>query len=187
MRVCVISDTHRHRHELLTAVKLVQPVDAIWHLGDEVSDARWLALRVDWPVLSVAGNWDVGVKDAPLMRMENLGFAKVLLVHGHALRVKEGLDGLYAATLEFGADAVCFGHTHAPMGTVVGGRLMVNPGSLAEPRGQRERTFVLLETVASGDSGTAYLRATHLTLHGTVQSQVSLVLDGRRMEREEPQ
>ncbi len=69
MRLCVVSDTHRHRHELLQAVKAVQPLTAVLHAGDETSDVKWLKERVDWPVLAVAGNWDRSTIDYPAERI----------------------------------------------------------------------------------------------------------------------
>jgi uncharacterized protein len=166
MRLCVVSDSHRHRHELLRAVKGLQPLDAILHAGDETSDAEWLMDRVDWPIYAVAGNWDTVTPVFPLERVINCGVT-LLLTHGHKQKVKEGLSSLEARAGEIGAEVVVFGHTHNASITVLGGRLFLNPGSLASPRGRRERTCALLEIVDT-DSSLIEVRAAHITVHGDI-------------------
>ncbi|MCL6593194.1 MAG: metallophosphoesterase [Alicyclobacillus sp.] len=166
MRLCLVSDTHRHRHELLTAVKSVQPLDAILHAGDETSDVEWLASRVDWPVFAVAGNWDAPSPQYPLERVLTEFGPPLLLTHGHMLHVKEGLHGLAERAQAVGARIVVYGHTHIAMAAAENGLVFVNPGSLATPRGGRQRTFALLE-VAERTADTAYeVRVTHLTATG---------------------
>ncbi|MCF8563518.1 metallophosphoesterase [Alicyclobacillus tolerans] len=144
MRLCIVSDTHRRRHELLASVKTVQPIDAILHAGDETSDASWLSERVDWPVLGVAGNWDKASERYPVERIIDRYGPRILLTHGHLLRVKDNLAGLSEKAAAHQADIVIYGHTHIAAVTAESGKLFLNPGSLAEPRGRRERTFALL-------------------------------------------
>ncbi|MDQ0188280.1 metallophosphoesterase [Alicyclobacillus cycloheptanicus] len=164
MRLCLVSDTHRFRHELLMAVKAAQPVDAVIHAGDETADAAWLAERVRWPVLGVAGNWDSASDHFPEERVLT-SFGPVLLVtHGHRDRVKGGLADLRARADRTGAQIVVFGHTHRAMAVFEDGVLFVNPGSLSSPRGRRERTFALLEITANP---TGYdVRVSHWTVTG---------------------
>ncbi|MCL6516587.1 metallophosphoesterase family protein [Alicyclobacillus sp.] len=166
MRLCLVSDTHRHRHELLTAVKSAQPLDAILHAGDETSDVQWLAERVDWPILAVSGNWDQPTPAFPLERVIADFGPVIYLTHGHHLRVKEGLAGLVARAQACAAQVAVFGHTHMAMASVQNGCLLVNPGSLSIPRGRRERTFALLE-VEPATSGQGFdVRVSHWTAAG---------------------
>ncbi len=167
MRICLVSDSHRHRHELLRAVKTLQPLDGILHAGDETSDAAWLMERVNWPVYAVAGNWDAVTSAFPLERILDCGL-KVLLTHGHKLRVKEGLTQLQQHAHEVDAKVVIYGHTHKAQTVVYNGRLYVNPGSLASPRGGRERTCALLEIECLRDEGYYQVRASHVTVQGDI-------------------
>ncbi|WP_051662840.1 metallophosphoesterase family protein [Alicyclobacillus macrosporangiidus] len=166
MRLCVVSDTHRHRHELLTAVKSAQPLDAILHAGDETSDVEWLAERVDWPIYAVSGNWDRPTPTYPLERVITDFGPPVYLTHGHHLRVKEGLGGLVARAQACGAQVAVFGHTHIALAAMHSGCLLLNPGSLSTPRGRRERTFALLELEPSTGRQGYDLRVSHWTAAG---------------------
>lgn len=144
MRICAVSDTHRYRHELLTAVKSAQPLSAILHAGDETSDTQWLSERVNWPIYGVAGNWDTPSEKFPAERILDFGLC-ILLVHGHRQRVKENLAHLVHRAKEVNADMVVYGHSHVASATKSDGVLLINPGSLASPRGRRERTFAMID------------------------------------------
>ncbi len=144
MRFCLVSDTHRYRHELLMAVKNTQPATAVLHAGDEASDARWLMERGNWPVYGVAGNWDTPSDLFPTERILNFGL-QIFLVHGHRQRVKEGISLLVERAKDVHADIVIYGHSHVASVMMSDGILLVNPGSLAAPRGRRERTFAMME------------------------------------------
>jgi uncharacterized protein len=166
MRLCIASDTHRHRHELLQAVKSTQPLTAVLHAGDETSDAFWLKERIDWPVWGVAGNWDAPTDEFPMDRQFRQFGPSIYLVHGHHYSVKNGLQRLAARAGAIGAQIVIFGHTHTALTAVESGILYVNPGSLAQPRGRTERTYAILD-IESAANGTGYeVRASHLTLQG---------------------
>lgn len=171
MRLCVVSDTHRHRHELLTVVKSLQPLDAILHAGDESSDADWLAQRVDWPIYAVAGNWDPVSDDYPVSRVLDVGL-KVWMTHGHKFRVKEGLGSLQQQAEVLEANIVIFGHTHHAMAALWNGRLFVNPGSLASPRGRRERTCAVLEIERDVGALRYQVRASLMTIQGEITHTV---------------
>ncbi len=171
VRLCVVSDTHRHRHELLTAVKSLQPLDAILHAGDETSDAEWLAARVDWPIYSVAGNWDMVTEKYPLERVFNSG-PRIFLTHGHMLKVKEGLELLRQRAQEWDAQITVYGHTHQAISIWNGGMLFINPGSLSEPRGRRERTCALLEIFDNSKTISWDVSVSHVTIHGHIAGSV---------------
>lgn len=172
MRLCVVSDSHRHRHELLTAVKNLQPIDAILHAGDETSDAMWLRERVDWPIYSVSGNWDVVSDISPLEQTLEFAGLRVYLTHGHKYRVKEGIALLSQKAEEQNAQLVVFGHTHKSMADFLDGRIYVNPGSLASPRGRRERTCALIEIQPAEELQYRQVRVSHMTVQGEITNVV---------------
>ncbi|CAM3802197.1 metallophosphoesterase family protein [Alicyclobacillus pomorum] len=170
MRLCIVSDTHRYRHELLSAVKSVPKIDAILHAGDEIEDVRWLAQRVDWPIYAVAGNWDSGSRDFPHDLTIDAFGPRIFLTHGHRWRVKEGMKALTERAKAVGANIVVFGHTHTAVVLMSDGILFVNPGSLAAPRGRRERTFAVLD-IAPANAPDAYnVKVSHYTSQGELTS-----------------
>ncbi|GMA52327.1 phosphoesterase [Alicyclobacillus contaminans] len=166
-RLCIVSDSHRQRHELLSAVKSVPRLTAILHAGDEVEDARWLAQRVDWPIYAVAGNWDVATEEFPQERIIDGFGPRIFLTHGHRWKVKEGIQHIAHRANECQADIVVFGHTHTAVSVLMDGLLIVNPGSLAAPRGRRERTFAVLDIErGNGDKEAYTVKVAFYTRHG---------------------
>jgi putative phosphoesterase len=170
MRLCLVSDSHRYRHELLSAAKSVPRIDAILHAGDEVEDVRWLQQKVDWPIYAVAGNWDTPSAEFPQERVITEFGPTILLTHGHQWKVKEGISALAKHALEVGATIVVFGHTHTAMTAMSDGVLFVNPGSLAAPRGRRERTFAVMEIEPMGEDAGYDVRVSHYTAKGELTS-----------------
>ena len=135
MRILVISDSHRRR-SALEAVEMVcrssNAPDLVIHLGDYIGDARYIRERISQPVIVVPGNCDWS--DEPEERVENLGGAVVLLLHGHTRGVKLSLMSLACLAQEKGVKAALFGHTHAPFLGYEYGILLVNPGALKDEK-----------------------------------------------------
>jgi hypothetical protein len=59
---------------------------------------------------------------------------KILLVHGHSLKVKRGKNLLYSVANSFKVDYCVFGHTHKQEIEDIRGIIFVNPGSLLDGR-----------------------------------------------------
>lgn len=106
--------------------------DMVIHLGDHIGDARYLRQKISQPVLAVPGNCDWS--DEPAERIENLGGAAVLLLHGHTRGVKQSLMSLACLAQERGVKAALFGHTHAPYMAYEYGVLLINPGALKDEK-----------------------------------------------------
>ena len=156
MQVLVISDSHGDSaivRQLLEKYK--HRVQTVVHLGDNVKDL--LQFDADYPAINfvvVAGNCDY-YAHVPKDRMLTLGGRRVLLLHGHTLDVKSGLDRLMFYAQEKGADACLFGHSHMPFmhrrepvfsyeDEKPPGCLFMNPGSVSEPRGGSKAGYGLL-------------------------------------------
>ncbi len=107
--------------------------DAVFHLGDLCSDARWLERRLDMPLISVAGNCDY-YSDQARMARASYGVHRVIAVHGHMQDVKYGYERLSYYAEENNATVALFGHTHRAFAGFVGGVLLVNPGALMDGR-----------------------------------------------------
>ena len=130
-RLLIISDSHGNKKGIIRALEAAGDIDAVVHLGDLDRDTACLRGRVR--VYSVRGNCDMGsVKKEE--RLVTFGGRRILMVHGHKQRVKQGLLrlGLYAQ--EKNADAVLYGHTHIPKEVFSGEVLLYNPGALSGMR-----------------------------------------------------
>ena len=135
MRILVISDSHGRRSTLEDVVSICSKSDApdmIVHLGDNISDARYLRQRVQQSVLAVPGNCDWSDEQAECV--VNLGGVNVLICHGHTLHVKQTLLSLSCRAQEKGVRAALFGHTHTQYSAYEYGVLLVNPGALKDEK-----------------------------------------------------
>ena len=134
MKIIVVSDSHCERGMLLSLAEEITvrgDIDAIIHLGDVESDAKWLHERLNKPVYSVPGNCDFNLHD-PAERVITLEGVDMLLCHGHTLRVKYTLDSLVYRAEELGVKLALFGHTHLRCLRYEGRALLLNPGALAD-------------------------------------------------------
>jgi putative phosphoesterase len=126
--VGLISDTHgmlrAQVHESLAGVTL------ILHAGDVGGDAILDQLSLIAPVIAVFGNTDA--PGDPRLLPEavcQIGGLSIHVSHGHELGspTPAGLLARYPESV------LVFGHTHRPLATTEGDRLVVNPGA-AGPR-----------------------------------------------------
>ncbi|MGL5633728.1 MAG: metallophosphoesterase [Sarcina sp.] len=134
MEIIVVSDTHNNfkaLREILDAAKL--GAKHIFHLGDNIADARYLAEHFDGEVHMVKGNCDYH-DDGELEKVVDIEGKKFFLTHGDRYGVNYGLDKLYYRGLELGADCILYGHTHRKINLKEGDTYIVNPGSLPLPR-----------------------------------------------------
>ena len=135
VKLGIVSDSHDREIWLEKYALIVkrEKYDAVFHLGDHDSDARWLERRVDCPVMYVAGNCDMFSKSPRQIRASYEGHG-ILAVHGHLQDVKYGLDRLSYLAEDQGADIALFGPTHAAYVGWLGRVLLVNPGALMNGR-----------------------------------------------------
>ncbi len=135
IRLGVISDSHDRTVWLEKYADKCrgERYDAVFHLGDHDSDARWLERHVDCPVLFVAGNCDMFSKTPREVQASWEGH-RILAVHGHMQDVKYGLERLSYCAEERGADIALFGHTHEPYVGWLGPVMLMNPGALMNGR-----------------------------------------------------
>lgn len=149
MRFLVISDTHGAiRDAAFIIEKWHTHIDGVWHLGDHASDldklAKHYAQSFSLAFSSVRGNCDFSCP-APYSRQFTIEDCHVFMCHGHQYRINFSLDYLREQAREQKADVVLFGHTHVPLYEKENGLLLLNPGSLTQPRGGSKKSFALLE------------------------------------------
>ncbi len=131
-RALVVSDTHRNNASLRQIAANFSDVDYLFHLGDNVEDAVYLADSMRGvTVLNVKGNCDF-MSDAPEFEEISVMGNKIVLTHGHTLKVKYSYDRALYYAQQHEAKAILFGHTHTAYTENAGGVWLVNPGSAGE-------------------------------------------------------
>lgn len=160
MKILVVSDTHGDAGNLDFVARILGPsLDLIIHLGDGVADLERLAPERlgSTPRVLVKGNMD-GNPRLPPSRVFSARRHLIYLSHGHAALASGSLLPLILAARDARASVGLFGHTHIPQRLQEDGLLLLNPGSLARPRGGWGPTFAVL-TVPDDEGG--QIEATH--------------------------
>lgn len=133
-----VSDTHGtddHRLEGHT-LQAVRAADRVVHAGDFYREAVLAAFeRENESIHAVVGNNDDTALRDRLPESRVVGYEGVTFAVRH--RSRSGTTGLAMFGRERDADAVIFGHSHRPTVERASGVTLVNPGSHAQPRGNR--------------------------------------------------
>lgn len=146
MKLLIMSDTHSDTKTMEQVMERRQKeVDAIIHCGDSELTASYF----DDHLHVVRGNCDMD-DSFPLEEVFSVQNTKVLVAHGHKYNVKSTLMPLFYRAQEVQASLVCFGHSHLLGAEMREGILFINPGSLLQPRGRKEKSYAIAEN--SGDS-----------------------------------
>ena len=137
MLVLVVSDSHGRHDNLEIAIERVKP-DLVYHLGDGGGFQNLIQRMAGCPLEIVRGNCDF---DATLPNdiVTELGNHKILLTHGHRYDVRFHRYGLIEAAQENGCDMVIYGHTHCPELITDEDVIIMNPGSISQPRQEGHR------------------------------------------------
>jgi putative phosphoesterase len=138
MKVLVVSDSHGNGKLLKQIVDQVK-ADHVIHCGDFCTN------RAELPKISmtvVRGNcdWEKVAEE----KIWEKGKWRILVTHGHKHRVKTTPLLMKYRAEEVGAQIACFGHSHFPFCEQVGGVLLINPGSISQPRGFAYPTYACL-------------------------------------------
>jgi uncharacterized protein len=142
--IVIFSDTHStDGHELTdAALETVWAAETVIHAGDFTSTAALDAFLRECPRLfAVHGNADsAAVRDRlPTARVVEAGGVRFAVTH----RREGGATGLAMCGRSRDADVVVSGHTHRPAVVETDDVVLVNPGSHAQPRGNRPGFAVL--------------------------------------------
>ena len=140
----VISDTHGLlRSDVHTALA---GVELILHAGDVGGQDILMELGLIAPVRAVYGNTDpVGEPGLAAAVDVTIDDVTIHVSHGHEVG-----SPTPAKLLErYAADVIVYGHTHRPLVTRAGGRLVLNPGA-AGPRRFDLMPSVARLTIAGG-------------------------------------
>lgn len=149
----VISDTHGSDDHRLDGRALadVRAADVVVHAGDFTTEAVLDAFQTETDrLLAVHGN-----ADEPTVR-DRLPEARTVETLGLRLAVTHRRDGGATGLALFGrsrdADLVVSGHTHRPSVVRTDDAVLLNPGSHADPRGNRPG-YAVLERANGGAAG----------------------------------
>ena len=134
----VVSDTHGTDSHRLTGrtLEAVRDADHVVHAGDFTTAAVYDAIAAEAAGLTaVTGNNERPALRERLPAEATVEWAghRILVVHGH--RHTDTALGMLARQED--ADIVVVGHSHRPELGELDGRLLVNPGSYADPRRYR--------------------------------------------------
>ncbi|SDK39742.1 metallophosphoesterase [Natronorubrum texcoconense] len=142
--IAIFSDTHSASgHELEgAALRAAREADVVIHAGDFTSEAALESFQEECAVFfPVHGN-----ADSAAVR-ERLPTARVVEEAGVRFAVTHRRDGGETGLAMFGrsrdADVVVSGHSHRPTVVETEDVLLLNPGSHADPRGNRPGFAVL--------------------------------------------
>lgn len=162
MKVLVVSDSHGDREILVELIERYKDkVDQIFHCGDselEATDSVWDSM------MTVRGNMDF-TDEYKLTQIADVKNERIFMAHGHRFNVNYSMQALvYAAEAE-NADYAFFGHTHQAKSEKINNMIVLNPGSISEPRGHYQvPTYAIVKSDKFQIVVTYYDRA-----HKTIQ------------------
>lgn len=133
-RALIISDTHNKLDKAVNLIRSLEGhIDAVYHMGDHIRD--WERLQAMFPNLTitgVAGNCDYRIVENE-KTLEVLGH-RIYMCHGHQHGVKFSYNTLKGFAKRNQYDVALCGHTHIPFADDEPDLLLLNPGSIGEPR-----------------------------------------------------
>ncbi len=140
MQILVFSDNHRNRENIIEMISKYPNIDRIISLGDsEMSKVELSNMNI----FGVRGNYPFEPQFPYDLFFDFEGF-KVFFTHGHLYSVKSGIQRIYEVGKEKDSDLICFGHTHSPFLELIDDVILLNPGSIAFPKGFKHPTFSLI-------------------------------------------
>jgi putative phosphoesterase len=150
MKIVVVSDTHMPRMNKKLPERLLRELktaNAILHAGDWTQMSVYDALAAYAPTYGVAGNND----GQDIVR--RFGMRKVLKFEGNQIGIVHGHGAGYRPDTESRAleafkdmelNVLIYGHSHIPVLKRLGEKLVFNPGSPTDKRGQSLYSFGIL-------------------------------------------
>ncbi|MBM6613330.1 metallophosphoesterase [Desemzia sp. RIT804] len=156
MKILVVSDSHGDRDVLVELKELYQnKMDRMFHCGDselEATDEIWDSF------VTVKGNMDFD-EQLKLEQVVEVGNERFFMVHGHYHDVKVTMVPLLNAAKEANAHFAFFGHSHELGVEKKEGILLLNPGSILQPRGRYNiKTYAIIDIEEKGITVSYYDR-----------------------------
>lgn len=139
-KALIVSDSHGLTKEL-EEIKNSHKVDFMIHCGDSELDMDADELEGFY---KVAGNCDFDNR-YPNEQLLELSGLNLLMLHGHFHQVKQNLNTLSKYTRNSNVSVICYGHSHVAKVTQIENQLFINPGSIYNPKGIKEKTYAIIE------------------------------------------
>lgn len=146
MKILVFSDSHRYLRNMTKVLQThMSDTDLIIHLGDNISDTTlFTQLCPHIANINISGNCDFSMSNIEstfkLGKTDITAFA----CHGHYYNVKNGTDSLLREAKKQNAKIALFGHTHISHLEERDGILLINPGSISQPRGIEGASYAII-------------------------------------------
>lgn len=146
MNILVVSDDHGLEgfdYAYKQAKRKYGEIDLVLHAGDSLHDEEYYKQKIECDFKGVAGNCDFMRCDMPLEQIIECGQHRIFVTHGDRY---SGVQNLYDAGQQRGADIVVCGHTHRALQKIYENPffMIVNPGSLTKPRGGRYGSYAVI-------------------------------------------
>jgi len=137
LELIIVSDNHGAKDGLFSVLKQHPNADYYFHCGDSNLDS---SLELMKSFVTVKGNTDYSENYKNNERVGLTSGEHVWITHGHAYAVNNGTTRLIAEATEIPAKTpithiVLYGHTHIVDVEMKQGVLVINPGSITQPRG----------------------------------------------------
>lgn len=160
-KILIVSDSHGKMQNLRKAVSnMAGTMNRMIHLGDSLCSLEEMEEIAGCSVDMVKGNSDSIMSDLPTSKVVQIGQYTALLTHGHKYGGKWGIDSMKEAARENGAGILMFGHIHEPIIEPYGDVVVLNPGSISQPRQEGHRPTYIVMTIE--DDGRAEYALVHL-------------------------
>ena len=146
MKILVISDTHGETGKAEEVIKVNNQIDLIIHLGDCFRDAQKLAEL--FPLIQmeyIYGNSDFVLGEVPAEKVLEYQGKRILITHGHRYSVKWDYNKLCKKAEEMRVDLLLFGHTHVADIVKKEEYILLNPGSISDPRDNASESYAIIE------------------------------------------
>ena len=147
-KVLVLSDTHgclARLEAVLEWAKELSPGLAVF-LGDGIDDVERAAtitgFSCNWQKVRGNNDFDFSCPATSVFDFSGHGF---FICHGQNYKLYDGLDTLAVIAKNNNASVALFGHTHVPHAERRNETLLLNPGSIGNPRSNAGATFAVID------------------------------------------
>ncbi len=140
MKVIVFSDAHGSRILIERILNFNPNADYFISLGDSELPLDFL---MDLDIIAIKGNYprDAGLDYDTILTIAG---KKLYLTHGHKYGVHKSLMKLLKYVLSQDFDIVLYGHTHIARVDKINNMLIMNPGSIRNPRSKTPPSYLIL-------------------------------------------
>ena len=138
IELVIVSDNHGKIDILDKILKKHPNADCYIHCGDAELPQKYLERFV-----MVQGNNDY-FANFPESKVINLNGNKILVMHGHQFLSTRRKELLTEKAKSLGCKFVCYGHSHVPDVTELGGVHLLNPGSLRYNRDGSKPSYLVV-------------------------------------------